>query len=952
MKLLPREVSEGMEKGGCYAFVREEAEEALASVLAADSSAVMPETGKALSEAAMDGPDDAAQDIRPFLSDEARNCLLENYFERMELIYAQCLLSEIRTKLQAIDPVGLMLGKYKTESVTKAAESFCSEHDGQVKAYLLSAYPLLASFREHIRENYIDFFAAFFSVFREEKEKIEERFFEGKKITKILHLSTSGADIHRNGRCVIGIKTDAGTVFFKPHDCGLDELFGKIVGKWFSDATVAADVICGDGYAFVSCLRHEVVQSDKEISDYYYHFGILTALFHGLGSNDMHLENIISCGTKPACADVETILGTAVRLDGVRDELMREKRCFVDSLMRTCILPTRVYKGPLVSPLYANDASKLCLPEISGKADDADPERASSQTGDAKADAGKTQYRTVEGHEEEFIRGFHEGYDRMLSHRGEIKEMIDSYQNSTVRCLLKNTRFYAQIRLMMLRPEYLKDQASQEIMYNKFSAPFKDAEDKIDHDIIDYEWGCLKKGDIPYYCTTVAGTALCGEEPDMVVKEDYYQVSVRESSFRFLDRLSEEEADFEDQLIRNSFSHAPVDEPKENKEDRRIADLCGGADAPVSEELILREAETIFTDMKGDAILGMDGKLYWMSTAIAMESLMVCGDMVGFGEIGRFCAALLRAGISEKEARDLAEKMCGQISQDLKGIEEHHEEFAKSNTLLPAGLYTGFGGVLLSCAKMAEAGISGAEDLCRRVTDLVYDNAFYSCRKSTVAEGVAGMLLGLSFVPVSKKRDACIRACADRLLSEKLPDRADLPYGCAGIGVALAVAAKVLGEPEYAEAAGKAFEKVKAEYSDKIGGWPEGTAKIKWMADRGPHAAGIYLAASYAEEMLGATALFAEIKEMALGAMENEENLFRKDTLDEGNAVTVLAYLRAGDKERAGTVLQAMLERKRRRGRFTVTPNGVRSAFDPSFFMGTVGIGVAALTYFDNIRMI
>ena len=936
MKLLPREVSEGMEKGGCYAFIREEAEEALASLMSAAISQI--------------------------LSNEARTCLLENYFERMELIYAQCLLSEIRTKLQAIDPVGLMLGKYQTESVTRAAEEFCSGHDGQVKTYLLSAYPLLASFREQIRKNYIDFFAAFLSAFQKEKEKIEERFFEGNRITKILHLSTSGADIHRNGRCVVGVRTDAGTVFFKPHDCGLDELFGKIVGKWFSDATVAANVIRGDGYAFVSCLRHESLRSEDEISDYYYHFGILTALFHGLGSNDMHLENIISCGTRPACADVETILGTAVRMEGVKEELLAEKRFFVDSLVRTCILPTRVYKGPVVSPLYANDASKLCLPEIR----------------DAEADEGMTQYRTVEGHEEEFIRGFHEGYDRMLSHRSEIKEMIDSYQDATVRCLLKNTRFYAQIRLMMLRPEYLKDQASQQIMYEKFSAPFKDAEDKIDRDIIDYEWSCLKKGDIPYYCTTVAGTMLCGEEPDMVVKEDYYQVSVRECSFRFLDRLSAEEADFEERLIRNSFSHAPVDEPKEKKEDIRIADLCGAADAPVSAEQILREAEKIFTDMKDDAIRGMDAKLYWMSTAIAMDSLMVCGDMVSFGEIGRFCAALLcaektcekagllRAGIAEKELRDLAEKICGQISQDLKGMEDHHEEFAKSNTVLPAGLYTGFGGVLLSCAKMAETGISGAEDLCRRVTDLVYDGAFYSCRKSTVAEGVAGMLLGLSFAPVSDKRDACIRACADRLLSEKLPDRADLPYGCAGIGVALAVAAKLLGEAKYAEAAGKAFEKVKAEYSDKIGGWPEGSAKIKWMADRGPHAAGIYLAASYAEEMLfekkeAATVLFEkkeaeellkEISDLALRAMENEESLFRKDTLDEGNAMTVLAYLRAGDKERAGSVLQAMLERKRKRGRFTVTPSGVRSAFDPSFFMGTVGIGASVLSYFDNIRMI
>jgi hypothetical protein len=54
--------------------------------------------------------------------------------------------------------------------------------------------------------------------------------------------------------------------------------------------------------------------------------------------------------------------------------------------------------------------------------------------------------------------------------------------------------------------------------------------------------------------------------------------------------------------------------------------------------------------------------------------------------------------------------------------------------------------------------------------------------------------------------------------------------------------------------------------------------------------------------------------------------------------------------EKAGQVLGAMLRRKEEKGVFSVSPEGVRSFFDPSFAFGTTGIGCIMAAYLKKIK--
>ena len=868
-------------------------------------------------------------ELAGLLTVEARDSLLHDYEERVLLLYAQVLIKELKDRLKKHDPVGLLIGKPKPEAIRTAAEELAHVNAGDVEGFLHEEYPLLKEYRACTDRNFRNSFSAFFDALILCKKEIEERFLERKTIRRILSFSTGGADIHRHGKCVVGIKTDAGSFYYKPHDCGLDAFYHAVVSRWFSDCTVAADVLSRDGYAFVSCLVREPLREKDQLPDYYYHFGILSALFHGLGSTDMHYENLMAVGDRPSAVDIETLLGLPTPDTGEEiPELRLAQKDYQNSLVRTSLLPARIYKGPMISPLYFTYTSSASLPELEGKP------------------------FTVEGFEEDFIRGFHEGYRRMLSHRDEIAEMLKAMNGASVRVLIRNTRFYGILRGNLFLPEHLSDETSRRKVYEELRSPYKGAAADRDRDLSDHEWKCLLDCDIPYFCTALDARDLCGEDPSQTVRTGYYRESTLESAIRFLGRLSKEEERFETELMRHSFAHAPTDVPKETEE------------TPLSEEIpddetIRKELGEISAELKKDVVRCTDGTLLWFSTALNVKGLVNCGNLTQYAEIGAFCTAFAKCELPDalkNDAGRTARTLCSLLRKELARAKTEWTD--KVSAVLPSGICTGIGGILKACCFMERSGLKEADGLKEEILRLIAENKLYEYRELSLSEGAAGLVIALADAGLSDEdAKGCLRSCADRLLAEDLPKRADSAYGCAGIGAALAAAFSVLGDERYYKGALRAFTNVSESYDPKLSGWPDGAARIKFLAGKGPHAAGICLSAVYAKEKLLNTGapctdelsdLTDQIAETALKSLLSEKALTHSDALEQGNALSVLALLNAGDAAAAGRVLSAMLKRKERTGSFAILSAGIRSTFDPSFFMGTLGIGYAMIAYLNR----
>ena len=852
--------------------------------------------------------------------------------QRLLQLYIQPLMLHINNGLRQYDPVGMMLGRPDPDALRKAAADVLhtaeESAEGSVDSWLCAQYPLLKGYAETVYNNTAAAFGEFLERLYARKDDISRLLPEGRPFERITGFSTGGADMHRHGRCVIGVMTDAGVFYYKPHDCRIDALYRQIVSRWFSDCTEAPDVLEGDGYAFVSALARKPVQSKDEIAEYYRNFGILTALFHGLGSTDMHQENIMACGTKPSAVDLETLLNVSAA-DRIGEGQFQDKTAdeIMLSVTRIGILPSRIYKGGLVSPLYCMLDQVSCLPVADGNR------------------------FTVEGYEDEFAAGFSEGYGRMLAHRGEIKAMLDEFRDSTLRIVMRNTAYYFHICAKLHQPKYMVSEEARKKVYGMLHSPFRTAGVEPDGELIEYEWKCLLQGDIPYYCISMDSLDLCGEETDETVKKDYYKRSAFQAAMHFLDRLSPEEERFELDMIRTAFAHAPLDVPKRNEAE-------APAVSPVGREAVAEAVRGIYGMLKNDIVRCTDGSPLWIDTAEMLAGNYGAGRSAALCDAGRFLAKLITSGLFPDlcaEAGALAEECAAQIVSDSRHMGETAS--ASEGMKLSAGLFSGVGGQLLSLLEMSKAGVRNAGQAAELLFSIFVENNLFELKKVTVSEGISGLILALA-AAAAYYRDtdaglygritACLCSLADSLVKAPVPERADLLRGSAGCGAALAAAYGILGGQGYAEGAETMFRFAEEAYSPELCGWRDYEAKSEKLAGRGPHSAGIFLAADYAAGRLGAADTPASrVRRLALESLLSEKTICRLDTLDDGNALVILALLKAGEQEAAGKVLEAMRLRAEKNGSYQVTEPGIRSFFDPSFIHGTLGCAYALTEYLE-----
>jgi lantibiotic modifying enzyme len=698
-------------------------------------------------------------------------------------------------------------------------------------------------------------------------------------------------------------------------------MYREIVNRWFSDCTVAAEVVKKNDVAFVSQLRLESVESESGISDFYYRFGILTALLHGFGSMDMHFENIISCGDRPAVIDIETLIAPSLEGQMKNKQLEPSAHALGQTVYRIGILPVRMYRKPLVSPLYSKQSGTTCLPIFGGKT------------------------YTVEGYEDRFVAGFREGYYRLLAHRAEIKELLRGCGGATVRCLMRNTMFYSLIQKSLYSPDALKTEADRERILRRLSLPFEQIGIEVFQEEVAFEAACLRIGDIPYFCTTLDGTDLCGDDPRQVLKAGYFSDSPQAMTEKSLDRLSEAELRYEEDIIRTAFAHAPLDEPKEQE------------DMPIAGSMVdIENARTmafgLFHSLQADAIRLPEGGRLWLSNSGLLQGFRPCGLMTAYAEAGAFCAVLARSEAFAEihaEAIETARECVQAIAKNIKDIMENAQvdkEEQVSRPPLSLGLYNGYGGVVWGLAAMESVNVPLAHETVMRLLRLLtrYRDDWHW--DTTVAEGLAGLMLGLDALPGSfQERDLCARLCAEKLLAADIPAIPDAPKGAAGLAMALAAAYGMFKDARCAKKASAILLQVRDAYDDNLHGWPDSQVKIRWMAGRGTQAAGIALAADYVAKRLPEQDAAKALRETALLSLLDEKNLGRFDTMDQGNALTVQCFLRTGRIERAGQVLEAMRRRAEREGNYIVTSSGIRSFFDPALWLGSLGVGYTAAEY-------
>jgi lantibiotic modifying enzyme len=120
-------------------------------------------------------------------------------------------------------------------------------------------------------------------------------------------------DSHRGGRSVMIVELgDRKRIVYKPRPMAVDLHFQELI-RWVNQqglwpALRPIRILDRGDYGWSELIEPEECGSEKNVEDFYLRLGALLALFHALGSSDIHQENLIAAGAHPVVVDLETIL--------------------------------------------------------------------------------------------------------------------------------------------------------------------------------------------------------------------------------------------------------------------------------------------------------------------------------------------------------------------------------------------------------------------------------------------------------------------------------------------------------------------------------------------------------------------------------------------------------------------------------------------------------------------
>ena len=706
-----------------------------------------------------------------------------------------------------------------------AGVSLGSAPDTPAEAGPLARMPLLAPMLDGLVDQFVDMALELAGRLARDRRELARALFGGTDPGRVAYVSADGADAHCGGRMALMLTFEDGRrVLYKPHDCTPDALFGELVARWFADDLIVPRTLARDGYGWCEFIGRSPAADEGEVRAYFRRLGRVFALMQALGSTDLHYENWLACGTRPALVDLETILAPVPRMfsdaaehpdgfDAGRDPFLEDLN---RSLVPSCLLPDS-RGGRQYCILLADGEGQACLPELDGR-------RVS-----------------VLGYEDELLAGFSEGYGRCLEARDELRAAVEGFAGATVRRLVRNTDYYARLlerlhgrRALASREEQGRIVARAEDFFVRHGAAHM-------LPIARFEATCLLRGDIPYFCARAEGHDLCGDgagEGD-VVMPGFFEHSAVEAAHERIDRLSEAERDFEAGILRESLCMALVRTPDDGRHDAdapedkseaeapaasraeideraetdAVADAvvgegddsesergvgregshptagagapagaCLASDAPalLSPAAALTEAIALFEDIEARLLTGPSGARGWIARNGEQGALAIArpGLAQGTGGYGVLFAALADAsGVPDdvrRRARELAELCLDRLELTLEGLERAR---TIPETAVPFGVTDGLGGVLVSLAHMGRhLHDDWSRNLAVRLLALLDRADIESAKQSDVYSGLAGLILGIdACAPLlagdtAAAREAIRRAAARLLELRTLPD--------------------------------------------------------------------------------------------------------------------------------------------------------------------------------------
>jgi len=575
----------------------------------------------------------------------------------------------------------------------------------------------------------------------------------------------------------------------------------------------------------------------------------------------------------------------------------------------------------------------------------------------------------LDAYGDEVLAGFREMY-RFLVDQREALLAPDSplriLAQQQVRFVHRATRIYALLHYKLLDPAYLRDGVDRGIQLDVLTRallPF--AVRSRWWPIVAAERQALEQADIPFFTAPASSDAL-EVATDEVLAACFTEPGA-ELMLAGLRSLGDEDLVRQIAYIEGTlYAHAARDGVGLPPE-ATVAPHATPAEALASEALVAR-AMAIAEELRARAIHAADGSVAWIAPQYLPRAERYQFQPLGHDLFGGACGiALFLAALETATGGSEYRALARGALQPLRWALRVRGPLLAST--LGIGGASGLGGVVYALVRTGQllhepTLLADAE----RAATLITAERIAADQALDVLAGAAGAVLGLcALAEAGGDRQVLERAvaCGQHLLRQRTASAAGqrawasrngklltgFSHGAAGIAYALLRLHALTGDPDLLEAAREAIAYERSVFSANAGNWPDlrGDDEPTFLLSQWCHgAAGIGLA-----RLGGLPALDTdEIRQDIAVAVATtcQADLRSLDGLCCGNLGRVDMLLAAAQRldrpdlgDVAGRRATAAVERAEQSGAYALDPRLPRSAYAPSFFQGTAGIGYALL---------
>lgn len=389
----------------------------------------------------------------------------------------------------------------------------------------------------------------------------------GSKLASIVPLDS---DPHNGSKMALCFEFEPyKKVIYKPKSLEIDEVIDKIFTDilkfdFMPQRSPVASTYSNNKYGWQEFITHISV-NQEQVAEAYYNLGVCAALFAGIGTTDLHDENVIFQGTMPYFIDLET--GFKPKQLPTKETLLNSINDVVfKSVASTSILPAKlptmphqILIGAINTPYPQETIEKIFTIKNPGTdAVDLAKTNVAIRRVSVPLTLSDGSIPDPVPYQNSFVKGYERGYKEISNKKEEIINFLQEC-DFYARVIIRPTSQYALLFDAMLYPENLTDDAklNKILEYLKASKIFEDVE--VAENVLEQEKKSLKRGDIPYFC--VKGNDVFINTSDYVLQEAF-TISPIENAILILKKYSEKDLLQEKRLIAEGYAEIRIQEAK------------------------------------------------------------------------------------------------------------------------------------------------------------------------------------------------------------------------------------------------------------------------------------------------------------------------------------------------------------------------------------------------------